>query len=88
MAEEEVIIGNSVEPSIVVGDDSIKIIEPKVEREVLVPMRSKLNLGGNEAVGFEVAGGRRQVVGMLRGSSVLGDEKSKINIGGNIDGED
>ena len=44
---EDVVIEKGVEPSIVVGDDSIVVSEPKIEREVLVPMRSKLNIGGD-----------------------------------------
>jgi ribonucleoside-triphosphate reductase len=44
---EEVVVDGSDEASIVVSDDSITVVEPKVEREVLVPMRSKLNIGGD-----------------------------------------
>ena len=81
-------VGEEVgEASIVVSDDSIRVVERLVEREVLVPMKSKLNFGGDEAIGFEVVGGRRQVVGMLHGSSALGNEESKLNFGGDDNGE-
>jgi ribonucleoside-triphosphate reductase len=36
------------EASIVVSEDSIKVVEPGIKRETLVPMRSKLNVGGDD----------------------------------------
>jgi len=86
--EEEVVVERSVDSSVDIEDESIKIVEPKVERKVLVPMRFKLNLGGNEALGFEATGNRQQAAGKLSGLSALGYEKSKINLGGDGDGED
>jgi len=45
--KSEVVANEGAEPSIVVSEDSIEVVESNVEREVLVPMRSKLNLGGD-----------------------------------------
>ena len=73
--------------SIVVSDDAIRVVKPKVGSGVLVPVKSKLDIGGNEAVGFGVTGDGQQVAGILRGSSAPGNVESKLNIGGDTDGE-
>ena len=44
--KNEIVANESAESSIVVSEDSVEVVESKVEREILVPMRSKLNLGG------------------------------------------
>lgn len=75
MAEEEVISGESFE-STIVGDESIAVVGPRVEGEAReVPL-------------LEVVDGRQRVGGLLRGLSAMRSGESKLNLGGDIDGED